>query len=231
MAGLTPLHIDPTTGIFSELPLQLEENDDLQFNLPIAFQTAATVPTTTTSVYDLVLDPTNNTIDKRAHTLLTNGQINIGSTGVNSVAATLTGTANQIAVTNGAGSITLGFPATGAAPTTGSTSLATTYAAAGSLASITSTHATLNCKVGTLIYTGISTISGSATDTLTIVNTSAGTNGLVNLVPVVTAAASNPVITNVVWTAGTGMVITVTNASGTATGSSGAFTFNWVSFN
>jgi len=40
----------------------------------------------------------------------TNGQLPIGSTGVDPVLATLTGTANQITVTNAAGSITLSLP-------------------------------------------------------------------------------------------------------------------------
>ena len=40
----------------------------------------------------------------------TNGQIPVGSTGTDPVLATLTGTANQITVTNGAGSITLSTP-------------------------------------------------------------------------------------------------------------------------
>ena len=41
---------------------------------------------------------------------LTNGQLIIGSTGVAPVASALTGTANQVVVTNGAGSITLSTP-------------------------------------------------------------------------------------------------------------------------
>lgn len=41
---------------------------------------------------------------------LTNGQLAIGSTGANPVAASITGTANQITVTPGAGSITLSTP-------------------------------------------------------------------------------------------------------------------------
>jgi hypothetical protein len=41
---------------------------------------------------------------------LTNGQVLIGSTGAAPVAATLTGTTNQVAVTGGAGSITLSTP-------------------------------------------------------------------------------------------------------------------------
>jgi len=50
----------------------------------------------------------------------TNGQLPIGSTGADPVLATLTGTANQIVVTNTAGSITLSTPQdihTGASPT------------------------------------------------------------------------------------------------------------------
>ena len=50
----------------------------------------------------------------------TNGQIPIGSTGADPVLAELTGTANQVTVTNGAGSITLSAPQdihTGASPT------------------------------------------------------------------------------------------------------------------
>ena len=50
----------------------------------------------------------------------TNGQLPIGSTGSAPVLATLTGTANQITVTNGAGTITLSLPQdihTGASPT------------------------------------------------------------------------------------------------------------------
>jgi hypothetical protein len=51
---------------------------------------------------------------------LTNGQLLIGSTGAAPVAAALTGTANQVIVTNGAGSITLSLPqdiATTSSPT------------------------------------------------------------------------------------------------------------------
>jgi hypothetical protein len=48
----------------------------------------------------------------------TNGQLLIGSTGAAPVAAAITGTSNQISVTNGAGSITLGLPSTLAIPGT-----------------------------------------------------------------------------------------------------------------
>lgn len=48
--------------------------------------------------------------------VMTNGQIIVGSTGAAPVAATLTGTANQVSVTNGAGSITLALPSPVAFP-------------------------------------------------------------------------------------------------------------------
>src|SRR5215467_9542417 len=48
----------------------------------------------------------------------TNGQLPIGSTGLNPVPAPLTGTANQISVTNGAGSITLSIPSSPTLPGT-----------------------------------------------------------------------------------------------------------------
>lgn len=48
----------------------------------------------------------------------TNGQLLIGSTGAAPVKAALTGTANQVSVTNGAGSITLGLPSALAIPGT-----------------------------------------------------------------------------------------------------------------
>jgi hypothetical protein len=60
---------------------------------------------------------------------LTNGQLVIGSTGGDPVAASLTGTANQITVTNGVGQITLSTPqdiATTSSPTFAGASIATT---------------------------------------------------------------------------------------------------------
>jgi hypothetical protein len=66
----------------------------------------------------------------------TNGQVLIGSTGAAPVLAALTGTANQITVTNGAGSITLATPQnidTTAAPTFGGLKVAAGTAATPSL--------------------------------------------------------------------------------------------------
>jgi len=62
------------------------------------------------------------------HQTLTNGQLLIGSTGFAPVAATLTGTANQVNVSNGSGSITLSTPQdihTGASPTFNALTLST----------------------------------------------------------------------------------------------------------
>ena len=53
---------------------------------------------------------TTNGSNNVTSTALTNGQLLIGSTGVAPVATTLTGTTNQVNVTNGAGSITLSTP-------------------------------------------------------------------------------------------------------------------------
>ena len=66
----------------------------------------------------------------------TNGQLPIGSTGYDPVLAALTGTANQITVTNGAGSITLSGPQdlhTGASPTFAGLSLGTGELTCGSI--------------------------------------------------------------------------------------------------
>lgn len=71
-------------------------------------------------------------------TALTNGQLMIGSTGNSPSAATLTGTSNQITVTNGAGTITLATPqdiATSSSPTFGGLTVST----AGVVATVQST--------------------------------------------------------------------------------------------
>ena len=71
----------------------------------------------------------------------TNGQLLIGSTGAAPALATLTGTTNQVNVTNGAGSITFSLPSTLTLPGTltipGSTANAFMYSGAGGLVSTT----------------------------------------------------------------------------------------------
>jgi hypothetical protein len=80
---------------------------------------------------------------------LTNGQLLIGSTGAAPVAAAISGTANQVIVTNGAGSITLSLPQninTGASPTfvgltlSGLTAGSVTFAGVGGLISQNNTN-------------------------------------------------------------------------------------------
>jgi len=55
----------------------------------------------------LIVDATNTVGDVGP---LTNGQLLIGATGAEPVPATLTGTANQVSITNGSGSVTLSLP-------------------------------------------------------------------------------------------------------------------------
>ena len=88
---------------------------------------------------------------------LTNGQVLVGSTGANPVATTITGTANQVIVTNGSGSITLSTPQNinvGASPT---------------FVSMTLTSASNQLTLGTT-NTLILNSSQSTTQTLTIPN-------------------------------------------------------------
>lgn len=98
----------------------------------------------------------------------TNGQLLIGSTGVAPVLGTLTGTANQVTVTNGAGSITLSLPQSIAASST------PTFAA---------------MTVSAVMGVGIGPVAGSG---LTVVG--AGLTGVsqtaVNAVAVSTSAAT-----------------------------------------
>jgi hypothetical protein len=90
---------------------------------------------------------------------LTNGQVLVGSTGAAPVAATLTGTAGQITVTNGAGTITLATPqsiATTSAPTF--KDLTVTYGVVARTVSATSaTMSTLNISGSGQILLGNAT--------------------------------------------------------------------------
>lgn len=72
----------------------------------------------------------------------TNGQLLIGSTGAAPVKATLTGASNQVSVTNGAGSITLGLPSTLTIPGTISSYNSITTAGAGACVIVADTHNT-----------------------------------------------------------------------------------------
>ena len=90
---------------------------------------------------------------------MTNGQLLIGSTSASPVIASITGTTNQVNVTNGAGSITLSLPQsinTGATPT---------------FASETLTATTNQLVLGTTNTTTISAPAPASSITLTLPNT------------------------------------------------------------
>jgi hypothetical protein len=94
-------------SIKSAAPLQLWPNSSTVSQLTLSNTSASSM---------MSLDASKNLVT----TQLTNGQLLIGSTSNNPVAAALTGTTNQVNVTNGAGSITLATPQnihTGATPT------------------------------------------------------------------------------------------------------------------
>ena len=127
----------------------------------------------------------------------TNGQIPIGSTGANPVLALITGTANQIISTPGAGSITLSAPQdihTGASPTFAIISLtgikiatgANAYMGRATLVAGTVTVANNHVKAATNIMltpqdnntTGAARISARIVDTsFTITSSNAGDTG------------------------------------------------------
>lgn len=106
---------------------------------------------------------------------MTDGQILIGSSGLAPQAATLTGTTNQLIVTNGAGAITLSLPQdihTGATPTFAGMTL----------------NGNLNITAGGATVLGTTSINASGAATTSIGNTTGGTvtisvnSGTTNLV-------------------------------------------------
>jgi len=132
----------------------------------------------------------------------TNGQILIGSTGLNPVAATLTGTASQVVVTNGAGSITLSLPqniAVGSSPTfagltlSGLTANAFTYSGTGG--AITSTAAPTN---GQLLIgsTGAAPVAAAITGTANRVTVTNSAGGITLSGPQDLGTGSSPTFAN-----------------------------------
>jgi len=108
-------------------------------------------------------------------TAATNGQILIGSTGVIPVKATITGTASQVVVTNGAGSITLSLPqniATTSSPTfvsatlSGLTVSSVVFTDAAGLLTSTGTIAVASGGTGLATYAIGDLITASAVTTL-----------------------------------------------------------------
>lgn len=100
---------------------------------------------------------------------LTNGQLLIGSTGLGPVIATLTGTANQVIITNGAGSITLSLPQ------------AIALVSSPTFASMNLTNVTNQLVLGTTNTTTINSIAPTTSRTYTIQD--AGANGNFAIIP------------------------------------------------
>jgi len=109
--------------------------------------------------------------------------------------------------------------------------VAATFAAGGTLAALPDLDTTLSSKVGRFQFTNVNSIAADATDTVTIINTAAGSSGLVGLECPAIAVSSIPIVGNVVWTAGVSVAITIRNVGSAATGAASAFTFTWISFN
>lgn len=151
----------------------------------------------------------------------TNGQLLIGSTGAIPVAATLTGTANQITVTNGAGSITLSLPqniAVGSSPTfagltlSGLTANAFTYS--GTSSALASTAAPTN---GQLLIgsTGAAPVAAALTGTANQVTVTNGPGTVTLSLPQDLGTGSSPTFANITSGTYTPTVTNVANLDGT----------------
>ena len=92
-----------------------------------------------------------------------------------------------------------------------------------------SINATLNGKVGRVIFTAVPSMVTGASTTFSITNSSAGGFGLASVAGNTLASGSSFYVQGVVWTAGVGLVVTVVNPNTTATGACG-FTIDFLSF-
>lgn len=127
----------------------------------------------------------------------TNGQLLIGSTGADPVVASLTGTANQITVTNGAGSITLSLPqsiAVGSSPTfvgmtlSGLTANSFMYSGAGGALSSTAAPTNGQLLIGS---TGAAPVAAALTGTANQVTVTNGAGSITLSLPQNIATTSN----------------------------------------
>lgn len=100
--------------------------NSVTFSTPVLSSPTLTTPTWSSGAFTMTPLTANSLLylDGSKHVSSTanptNGQLLIGSTGANPVLGTLTGTSNQVAITNGAGTITLSTPqniGTGSSPT------------------------------------------------------------------------------------------------------------------
>jgi uncharacterized protein (UPF0218 family) len=188
----------------------------------------------------LTLDASKNI----ASNVLTNGQLLIGSTGANPVIASLTGTTNQIIVTNGAGTITLSLPQninTSSSPsfsaltltsttnqlilgTTNTVTISSTAPTASRVYTIPDTAANANFVMtelaqtinGSKILSGTTNLSGLTASTILSLDSSKNivSNILTNGQLLIGSTGVNPVIASLT---GTSNQITVTNGAGTIT--------------
>jgi hypothetical protein len=141
---------------------------------------------------------------------LTDGQLIIGSTGGDPVAASLTGTANQITVTNGVGQITLSTPqdiATTSSPTFAGASIATTGSGTTTIGNTTSGG---SVAVRTSITNTLTLTPGMMTATLGTQTTAGTAGGAISMTAGVGA------------TTGAGGAFNVTGGTGGTTGVGGA---------
>jgi hypothetical protein len=172
----------------------------ITLNLPQDIHTAAS-PTfadltlTNLTARSFLYSGVASSIDSTA--AATNGQILIGSTGSDPVAAGLTGTANQITVTNGPGSITLSLPqniAVGSSPTfaglTLSSLTANSFLYSGTSGALTTTTAPTN---GQLLVgsTGAAPVRAALTGTANQVVVTNGAGSITLSLPQDIGAASN----------------------------------------
>jgi hypothetical protein len=127
----------------------------------------------------------------------TNGQLLVGVSGANPVAANLTGTANQVTVTNGVGSITLSLPqniALGSSPTftgltlSGLTANAFTYSGAGGALSSTAAPTNGQLLIGS---TGVAPVRANITGTANQVVVTSGAGSITLSTPQDIGTASN----------------------------------------
>lgn len=138
----------------------------------------------------------------------TNGQLLVGSTGAAPVAAALTGTADQITVTNGAGSITLSTPqsiAVGSSPTFTALTLsgltANSFSYSGTAGLLTTTAAPTN---GQLLIgsTGVAPVVAGLTGTADQITVTTGAGSITLSTPQSIATTSDVTFNTVIGTVG-----------------------------
>jgi hypothetical protein len=168
----TPTFAELTlTGLTASQLLQTDSDKKLtSIALPLIVSKGGTGATTLTD-HSILLGSGTSAIT--ALGAATNGQLPIGSTGADPVLAGITGTGNQITVTNGAGTITLSLPQdydTGASPTLGTLTLSKTCTLAAGLnvLRVTGLQTDGTAMTGTLrgAYIDVSNGSTAATGTI-----------------------------------------------------------------